>query len=178
VGPEDKPSTHEDKGYSMLLPRSYPVSRLLFEGCVAALLGLVIVALLTPAVVSARQAARRANCANNSRQHSGCHPVVVHLEGGRIVRVESCWACGYLRGVRINFVDEKDGQPLDSEQAIQEGLALLRAALDRGEFSIPDHPFPGGHRMGGGSQAIRRSVTDSLLTRLETELWLSSALVR
>jgi hypothetical protein len=162
----------------MLLPRSFPVARLLFEGYVAALLGLVIVALLTPAVVSAREAARRANCANSLRQHSGCHPVVVHLEGGRIVRVSSCWGCGSLLGVRINFVDEKDGKPLDSEQAIQEGLALLRASLDGGEFSIPDNPFPGGHRVGGASQAIRRSVTDSLLTRLETEQWLSSALVR
>jgi hypothetical protein len=145
----------------MLLPRSYPVARLLFEGYVAALLGLVTVALLTPAVVSARQAARRANCAHSLRQHTGCHPVVVHLEGGRIVRVSSCWACGYLLGVRINFVDEKDGKPLDSEQAIQQGLALLRAALDGGEFSIPDNPFPGGHRVRGGSQTIRTSVTEA-----------------
>jgi len=162
----------------LLLLRSYPVARLLFEGYVAALLGLVIVALYTPAVVSAPEGALRANCASILRQRTGCHPVVVHLEGGRIVRVSSCWGCGYLLGVRINFVDEKDGKPLDSEQAIQEGLALLRAALDGGEFSIPDSPVPGGHRVGGGSQAIRRSVTDSLLTRLETELWLSSALVR
>jgi hypothetical protein len=162
----------------MIFPRSYPVARLLFEGYVAALLGLVIVALLTPAVVSAREAARRASCANNLMQHSGCHPIVVHLEGGRIVRVSSCSGCGYLLGVRIDFVDEKDGKPLDSEQAIREGLALLRAACDRGEFSIPDNPFLGSHRVGGGSQAIRTSVTDSLLTRLETELWLSSALVR
>ena len=162
----------------MLLPRSYPVARLLFEGYVAVLLGLVIVALSTPAVVSAREAARRAACANNLFQHSGCHPVVVYLEGGRIVRLSSCRACASQIGVRINFVDEKDGKPFDSEQAIQEGLVLLRAALDGGEFSIQDNPFPGGHRVGGGSQAIRRRVTDSLLTRLETELWLSSALVR
>jgi hypothetical protein len=177
-GAEDTTSTHQDKGYAMLLPRSYPVARLLFEGYAAALLGLVIVALLTPAVVRAREAAQRAVCTNVLRQHSGCHPVVVHLEGGRIVRVSSCWGCNYLHGVRINFVDEKDGKPLESEQAIQEGLALLRAALDRGEFSIPDNPFPGGHRVSGRSQAIRRIVTDSLLTRLETELRLSSALVR
>ncbi len=162
----------------MLLPRSYPLSRLLFEAYVAVLLGIVILAILTPEVVSARQAARRSACVNNLFQHSGCHPVVVYLEGGRIVRLSSCRACASHLGVRINFVDEKDGKPLDGEQAIQEGLALLRAALDGGEFSIPYNSFPGGHRVGGGSQAIRRSVTDGLLTRLETELWLSSALVR
>ena len=92
--------------------------------------------------------------------------------------MSSCWECGYLLGVRINFVDEKDGKPLESEQDIQEGLVLLKAALDRGEFSIPDNPFRGGHRVRGARLAIRTSVTDSLLTLLETERWLSSALVR
>jgi hypothetical protein len=138
----------------------------------------VIVTLLTPAVVTAREAARRGVCTNNLGQHSGSHPVVVHLEGGRIVRVSSCWWCSYRLGVRLEFVDTQDGKPLDSEQAIQGGLALLRAALDRGEFRIPEDPFPGDHRVGGTSQAIRRSVKDSVLTRLETELWLCSARVR
>lgn len=139
---EDTPSIHEDKGQAMLLPRSYPLARLLFEVYVAVLLGLVILAILTPEVVSARQAARRSACVNNLFQHSGCHPVVVYLEGGRIVRLSSCRACASHLGVRINFVDEKDGKPLDGEQAIQEGLCSSEQ-LSMGENSAsPTTPSP------------------------------------
>jgi hypothetical protein len=87
----------------MLLPRSYAVARRLFEWYVAAVLGLVIVALLTPAVVRAREAARRAVCTNVLRQRSGCHPVVVHLEGGRIVRVSSCWGAATGSASELNY---------------------------------------------------------------------------
>jgi len=115
----------------MLPPRTYTVGQFLFEAYAAVLMGLVIFASLIPEVVSAREAARRACCVNNLRQHSGSHPDTVCLKRGRIVWVSSCWACGSLPDVQICFVEEKDGELLESKQALLEGLAVLSESLDR-----------------------------------------------
>ncbi len=98
-------------------------------------------------------------CTNVLRQHSGSHPDTVCLERGRIVSVSSCWLCGSQPYVQICFVEEKDGELLQSEQALLEGFAVLSEALDRlrqykldwCESSIPETNPPRGYGPRGGS---------------------------
>jgi hypothetical protein len=103
----------------------------LFAGFYACLFGLVVVAVLTPAVVTAREAARHALCTNIVRQHSGSHPDVVVLEHGKIVKVASCWCCGSHPWRRLDFMEELDGELRASQHAMRDGFAVLREALDR-----------------------------------------------
>ena len=112
-------------------PRAYLVVQHLFEVYVAVLLGFVILAVLIPAVVSARDTARRAVCTHVVHQHSGSCPDTVCLERGRIAWVSRCWVCGTKPDNRICFVEEKDGKLLSSEQALLEGLAVIGEVLDR-----------------------------------------------
>ena len=113
------------------------VAQHLIEACAAVLLGLVILAALIPAVVDAREAARRAVCVNDLRQHSGSHRDTVCLEGGRIAWVSSCWCCGSRPGVGICFVEQKDGELVSSQKALLEGFAVLGEALGRlGQYKL------------------------------------------
>jgi hypothetical protein len=112
-------------------PRAYFLVRHLFEVYSAVFLGFVILAVLIPAVVSARDTARRAVCTNVLRQHSGSCPDTVCLERGRIVWVSRCWNCGSKPDNRICFVKEKDGKLLSSEQALLEGVAVIGEVLER-----------------------------------------------
>ena len=111
--------------------RTHPAGRYLFEAYVAVLGGFVTIAMLAPAVVRAREAARRAVCTNDIRQHSGSHADVVCLRGGRIAWVSSCWLCGSRPDVRICFVEEKDGGIMPSRQALAEGLTVFWEAVER-----------------------------------------------
>jgi hypothetical protein len=90
-------------------PRAYLVVQHLFDVYVAVLLGFVTLAVLIPAVVSARDTARRAVCTNVLRQHSGSCPDTVCLERGRIVWVSRCWACGSRPDNRIALSKRKMG---------------------------------------------------------------------
>jgi hypothetical protein len=74
----------------MRSPRAYLVVQHLFEVYVAVLLGFVILAVLMPAVVNARDTARRAVSTTVVRQHSGSCQDTVCLERGRIVWVSRC----------------------------------------------------------------------------------------
>jgi hypothetical protein len=139
-------------------PRAYLVVQHLFEVYVAALLGFVILAVLIPAVVRARETARRTVCTNVVRQHSGSCPDAVCLERGRIVWVSRCWACGSKPDNRICFVEEKDGKLLSSEQALLEGVAVMGEVLERlrqykldwCERGTAKANPPGGYRPGDG----------------------------
>jgi hypothetical protein len=87
-------------------PRAYLVVQHLVGVYVAVLLGFVILAVLVPAVVSARDTARRAVCTTVFRQHSASCPDTVCLERGRIVWVSRCWVCGTKPDNRICFVED------------------------------------------------------------------------
>jgi hypothetical protein len=116
----------------MRLPRAYFVIQHLVDAYVALLLALVIAAVLIPPVASAREAARRAVCTHHLRLLSGLHPDdVVCLKQGRIVWVSSCRCCGSVPGIRIRFVEEKDGELQPSDRATLDGLSVLDEALDR-----------------------------------------------
>ena len=104
-------------------PRAFLVVQHLFEVYAGVLLGFVILAVLIPAVVSARDTARRAVCTNVLRQHSGSCPDTVCLERGRIVWVSRCWACGSKPDNRILTVEEKDGKLLSSQQTVLDGVS-------------------------------------------------------
>jgi hypothetical protein len=151
-------------------PRTYLVTRLLFEAYFAVLLGTVILAILIPPVVSAREAAARAVCTNNVSSHSGSHADIVCLEQGRIVWVSRCWCRSTLPGCQICFVEEKDGELQSSEKSLLEGLAVLSEALDRlrqhklnrRESGIPEIDLRDGYRSGCGSHSVPASVTPRL----------------
>jgi hypothetical protein len=112
-------------------PIAYLLARRLFAAYSAALLGLVIGAIMVPQVIAAREVARRAICTNIVRQHSGSHPDVVVLAQGKIERVASCWCCGSKPWRRLEFIEEKEGELCATEQARNNGFAVIHEALDR-----------------------------------------------
>jgi hypothetical protein len=118
-------------GHLVRSPRAPIVARHLFEGYVAVLLGTVIGAVWIPAMISARETARRAMCTNNLRQHSGFHADAVTLNHGNIVDVCSCWACGVQPNVPIDFINVNDEETVRSLQTLNDGIAVLSEARER-----------------------------------------------
>jgi hypothetical protein len=112
-------------------PIAYLLARRFFAAYSSALAGLVIIPVVVPPVIAAREVARRAVCCHIVRQHSGCHPDVVVLAQGKIESVASCWCCGSKPWRRLEFIEEKDGELCATEQARDDGFAVIHEALDR-----------------------------------------------
>lgn len=103
-----------------------------------ATLGLAIgFVVLIPAVITAREKARRATCVNELFQHSGSHPAdgILLNQNMRVIEVRGCPVCS-RPDIGVHFIVEgREGQePLPffrvPEASVREGMLRLDRAKE------------------------------------------------